>query len=65
MKVLKIKFKKLKIWRIIWEWKFWKLNLEIEILENYFKIKVLKIGILGNYLRMIFFFKYIFVTMKD
>ena len=26
-------------------------------MENYFKIKVLKIGILGNYLRMIFFFK--------
>ena len=39
MEVLKIKFKKLEFWRIIWEWKFWKLNLEIGILKNYLRMK--------------------------
>ena len=44
-------------WRIIQKWKFWKLNLEIGILENYLRMKFkkklnLRIDILKNYLEM-------------
>ena len=33
----------MRLWKIIWEWKLWQLNLKIEILENYLRIEALTI----------------------
>ena len=33
----KLQFQKLEFWKIVLEWNFGKLNLKIEILENYFE----------------------------
>ena len=46
----------MEFWKIIWKWESWKLNLNIEILEKYLKMEVLKIkfgnGDFGNYLKI-------------
>ena len=42
----KLNLKEIEVSKIVWELEFWKLNYENWELGNYFKMKVLKIGIL-------------------